>query len=473
MKHSWLAVLILALVVRSAVFATILPDPQRVLLASDSTQYLQRAQSIALEGRFGVISKGRFTLDVLRTPGYPALIALLILLTGEIAPLRTIAAAQVLIGGFLTLGVMSLAERLAHRANMPEAPIALIAGALYAFAPISVIMTGYAYAEILFTVWMVIAALLMLIGIERESFWIIGASGIAYGLATLTRPIGLPLVPLLILIPLIAPFDQSTNPQTDDIRDDKVHYPYIHWGDAGVALAGFLVILIPWLTRNALLFDRFSLSSITDINLYYYNAASLESHRQGISLDEARIQLADQLSREPKPDTRWPHAAEGALARKVILAHPFAFAFYNGIDALNGLRPGFSFMRSLGGVDSNATDSIDTFMHSDLASVLREIQSQSPLVILLEALFLTYILVVAIFSLVGLIVLALRRQWVALILLVAIPALLLYLPGIASNARFRAPVEPFLTILAAMGIEFIWRLVQQWRDRARFAPQSA
>ena len=47
-----------------------------------------------------------------------------------------------------------------------------------------------------------------------------------------------------------------------------------------------------------------------------------------------------------------------------------------------------------------------------------------------------------------------NRNWLALIIGLLIPIWFLYLPGIAGNARFRAPVEGLLTLIAAVAI--IW-----------------
>ena len=84
----------------------------------------------------------------------------------------------------------------------------------------------------------------------------------------------------------------------------------------------------------------------------------------------------------------------------------------------------------------------------------------------LEGYLLLFVAALVVLSLVGLVVLLTRKKWMEVILLVLIPALLLYLPGIASNARFRAPVEPFLAILAALGLDAILSLLRRRRGEA-------
>jgi hypothetical protein len=260
-----------------------------------------------------------------------------------------------------------------------------------------------------------------------------GLGGILFGLAALTRPIGLLLLPLLALIPLARPPLRMT------------------WRHALAVSLGFALVVGVWMGRNAILFGRFALTTIGDLNLYYYNAANLEAHRLGVSLGEARAMLDGEIQRRGGGDPRWPSDPYGALAREIIWEHPLLFAWVNGVDALNGFRPGFSFMLSLFGEGSGARAPIPAFMHGDLRAVLAAMQGQAGLILALEGYMLLFIGALILCGLVGAVALLARRAWSETVLLVLIPALLLYLPGIASNARFRAPVEPLLALLAATG----------------------
>ena len=223
------------------------------------------------------------------------------------------------------------------------------------------------------------------------------------------------------------------------------------WRPALASVAGLALLAGLWMGRNGALFGRFSMSAISDINLYYYNAASLEAHRQGIPLDEARALLGDRLEAMPPNESRWPGAQMGALARELILAHPLAFAWYNGIDALNGLRPGFSYMLLLFGDPGSIRDPIQTFRNGDLAGAVRALPGESIPILMLEIYLIAATGVLVVLAVVGCAALIARRQWAAACLAGLLPAILLYLPGLASNARFRAPAEPFLALLAGAG----------------------
>ncbi len=435
-RAALIAVLAAALLARALVVLAILPDPERVTLASDTRQYLSLGTMLAETGRFATPSRQGPVPDALRTPGYPALIAVLIGL-GDPRPLVSLAVVQALLGTLAAGGVILLGERLVS----PRA--GLLAGLIYALSPIAAVMTGYGYSETLFAALMIGAALALTAALERDRPPLSAGSGVIYGLAALVRPIGLPLLPLLAAIPLTRlPLRRG-------------------WLHALALAAGFLLAAGPWMARNAAIYGRFALTTISGYNLFYYNAASLEAHRLGIPVEEARRRLNTELEARPAPDSAWPGAAEGALARETILAHPLAFAWHNGVDALNGLRPGFSFMLGLFGRGSELGDPVSRFMTGDIGEIAAAMRGQAGAILLLEGYMALHTAGLIAFSLIGVIGLAARRDWAALILLGLIPALLLYLPGLASNARFRAPVEPFLAVAAAAGLLAVQRAIRR------------
>jgi hypothetical protein len=438
-RSTLLIILLVALLARLPVMLTILHHPERAILGSDARQYLGLAAILAQYGVFSETPPPILEPHALRTPGYPVFIAPFVPIWG-VRPLGPLAVAQGVIGAAVAVGVAILGCRLFDRR------VGLIAGVVYALAPISVVMTGYAYAETLFAAWLVGGALLLVAGLDRQRWWLSGLGGLAFGAAALTRPIGLPLIPPLLAIPLSRlPLRRA-------------------WRHALALLVGFTLLAGAWMARNYSYFERFSLSIVGDLNLYYYNAASLEAHRLGIPLDEARARLDEQLAGWPVEGDPWPAASQGALARAAILAHPIAFAWYNALDALNGFRPGFSFLLGLFNQSADLRETVAAFMSGNIPAALEALRTQAALILALEGYLLLFTAALAALSLVGLAVLLIRKKWMEVILLALIPALLLYLPGIASNARFRAPVEPFLALLAALGLDAILTLFRRRRD---------
>jgi len=419
-----------ALVMRLPVVLAVLAEPGRAIISSDCQQYLGLARNLLAHGVFSLSDGPPFVPEIIRTPGYPVfLLSILSWCDGDC--LVSIVALQALLGALIAPGVMLLGTRLiGERAGR-------LAGLLYAIAPTPAIMGGFAQTETLFSALLIAGTLVL---VARRHIWAAVASGVILGIAVLTRPIGLLALPLFATYPLL----------------DR-HFREI-WRRSAALLAGAALIVLPWMARNAYHYGVFKLSTISDGNLYYYNVAGTEARRRDIPIDEARSRLAEELSVWPGSDSQMPIVRAGEFARHLVWQHPLWFAWANGVDAINGFRPGFSFMFYLVGDNSNAEAFSQAMMRNDMG-----ILSLQPLIILAVAAYMAVFQgLLLVLCVLGIISLLWKREWNGVLLLVAIPGWFLYMPGIASNARFFAPVVPLLCILASGGIV---RLVLPFFDK--------
>ena len=145
-RHELLLVLLAALFARLLVpiIAGTFRDISYFSISDDSHQYLQLAESL---------TAGSFYRDgaaeVLRTPGYPLLVALGVL-AGQ--PIGLTILLQVVLGGMAAVLVYALAQRLAARLGCRNSRrVALFAGLLYALDPLSVVHSSFLLSETLFT----------------------------------------------------------------------------------------------------------------------------------------------------------------------------------------------------------------------------------------------------------------------------------------------------------------------------------
>jgi len=369
------------------VLLAVVPNPETAILASDSREYLAVANNMIKNGVYSSQIEPPYHIEHNRTPGYPALLMPMILVFGS-RPIIPIVLVHIFLG---TLAVY-LAGQLGRYMFSEEVGVG--ASLIAAISPISIIMGAYVYTEVFFSTLLIGSILALVVGSNKNSPPLILTSGLLLGLAALTRPIMLPLLPL----PLVA------------LALRMKAFSQI-WKQLLICALGMFLICVPWMIRNANTFGRFSLTSISDTNLYYYNAASLEAHLTKRSLSEVRDNLADQLEETPQPEgDRWPAAREAAIARDIILENPLAFLWYNGIDALNGLRPGFSFLLSLFGSNEDIDQTIQTFMRGDAASIFDATRSQAGLILLLEGYMLLYIVTLLIAHVAGVGLLQNRRR---------------------------------------------------------------
>lgn len=446
----WLGILVvIGLLLRLPVVFAVVRQPDVAILASDSREYLALANNLI---DYGVYSTEKnpppLPLEHNRTPIYAAFLMPFVFIWGA-APLVPIVASQALLGLLIApLTALFAAHFWGQR-------FGVIAGLIAVLSPMSAIMSGYVYTEVFFTLLLLGGLFLAVKSIANER-WLTGVlSGLLLGSAALTRPILLPTLSIIAIGLLFYVLKQKNG------------LPYA----AAIICVSFLPLL-PWMARNATLFGRFSLTTISDTNLYYYNAASLEAHLTDQSLDETRQRLAIELESIDAEGSRWPAARERELARGIILDTPLAFAWYNGVDAINGFRPGFSFLLSLNGQDDSVAVAVRTFTDGTFADAIQVVREQPIGVMLLQLYMVIYLLVLLLMLLGGIVILFIERQWHILLLCLGISGALLYLPGIASNARFRMPVEPLMATIGAYGIVFIAQKLMA-KDSLRDATETS
>ncbi len=445
--YRWLGLLFaFSLLVRVPVVITVAHDAEIAILASDSREYLALANNMLEYGTYSAEQDPPpLPIEHNRTPTYVIYLMPFVALWPA-SPLLPVVITQSFLGAIISVLTAMLGRQIF------AAHVGLIAGWLASVSPMAVIMSGFIYTEILFAVLLLAGFVCLVEGLQDEKWPLSLLGGAFLGLATLTRPILLPILPIIGIGLLWFANRQKADRQK--------------------LLAGFVVgllLLTPWMGRNLAQFGRFSLTTISDTNLYYYNAASLVGHLSDEGLEAARADLAIRLAGVDVSGDPWPAARERALAREIILDAPVAFAWYNGLDALNGFRPGFSFLLALTGQDASASEAIRTFTDGSIDDARKTVLQQGGLLIALQSYMMVYIIVLLGSTIVGIVLLLMERQWPILLLCIGTSAALLYLPGIASNARFRMPVEPLLAIVSAY---VVWIIVGKIGSRKHHFDRS-
>lgn len=188
--------------------------------SGDSQWYLAAARNL-VERHF--FSADGLTPTAFRPPLYPAVIASLWF--GHSAPLVLVLLLQAILGALTVALVYVIARRDFYR------PVALLAGIGMALAPMTGRFTAVVLTETLFT-------FLLTLGVyfwDRERY---GGTGIALGLALLTRVTLAPFVILLPLLTLLRPWRAQRR------------------GFLLIAIVSCAVASI-WIVRNAVVFHRF------------------------------------------------------------------------------------------------------------------------------------------------------------------------------------------------------------------------
>ena len=393
-----LAVLAVALVVR---LAAIVATPGHELV-SDPADYARHAYSLVHDGSYpeSVVTGGP---TAIRPPAFPFLVAGVFAVSGDrVGAVRVV---QALLGAL----IVALIALIAREIWGPRT--GLVAGALAAIFPPLVVVGVTLFSEPLFVALMLGAILAVLRWRGAPRTRLLVAAGVLMGLATLTRPNG-----ALVLIPLLF----------------AVWKPR-EWRSAGSYAAPALLLVCaalavaPWTVRNALTMDAFVPVSDQDgfTLIGTYNETSRELGGAWIPAN-----LDPRIDRFIEERSDWNEVRLGsalrAEARRYAFDHPgylLTVAKHNTLQLL-----------SLDWDDEKTGQRVGAGLGTGWAAL---------------AAFGFYPFLAL--ALLGLIVGGWRR---APLWFWAIPVLLASVIMVAASSRFRAPIDPFLLMLAATGV--VW-----------------
>lgn len=406
------------------------------LVTPDSAGYLANADTLAWHGRFAADPAG--PPEIVRTPGYPLLIAAVERAAGVRAaagqaPPRLVVpllALQIALDVLLVY----LAYRLA-RAFVEPGP-AVLAAAIQATSAVAVAASARVLTDSL-TALLVTAALLCLVRhLRRRSLSPVVLAAVLLAAATYLRPIAM-LLPLALAPPLLR------------------RRPPGRLAPA-LLLAVFAACLAPWVVRNAAVAGYPDFSAIGAVNLHEYNAPALEARLTGADeaalRQRARDETQARAATTPPADLyRWKERrAMGEIAR-----HPVLYAWVHLRANLGTLLPGVTDVLEIAGVTAGQRGTLAVLRRDGLAAAVRHyfggntpaIALAVPSVLLLAA---TYL---------GAAIAAIRgvrhRPTRAQLLLVLTALYFLLLPGPAAHPRFRVLVMPVLSIAAAAGLAWL------------------
>ena len=430
-------IIVVGLVIRLGLLAVIASHPERGI-NPDSESYLQPAISLSSTGVYPPDS-GK------RTPLYPLFIALIYFLGGQNPVL--IMAAQILLDAITIYLTYILGSRI-----FPK-PAALLGAFLMAINIDSITYDFYYMTETLATLFTLAALLAWEKGYQEDRWGWMVIGAVLMGLSVLTRPIAL-YFPIVLIIWLLL---KKARPFSRRILGASVYF------------AAFLLTLLPWVIRNYQTIGLPTVSTISQYNLLFYNAASLEAHLRGIGEKQVRqeyVILQEQRMAELGLEDTFGNQArvQSKLAREVILSHPVQYIYVHLKSDLNSLLPDTNIMELLG-ITTGGKGTLNVLNEKGLIAAVRHYFGGKTWLI---AVLLPYMLLLGfmyITGIAGTIQLFRERNWLALIILITTCAYFLLIPGAPSIARFRVPIMPYLSLLSATGIYTVYQFWQTRKSR--------
>ncbi|MBY0455820.1 MAG: hypothetical protein K2V38_00625 [Gemmataceae bacterium] len=355
--------------------------------------------------------------EAFRTPGYPLFLAIF----GGTSGLRLAYLAQCLLSAFAAVCLVRIARNLGCREGA-----ALLAGWLWAIHPAVLTADLLPLTESLF-------GSLALIGLAFANRTAPAARtlpGALIGFTALVRPLGLLYLPTALIL--------------------GWHGAQRKWLAAGVMVLVAVVPSAGWAARNAATGSGARVSTVGELNLYYYGAAYVRSEERGedwLTAWPARVgELTQNLEGKLEP-----RADVFALARKEALAefraHPATTAKVAAKSQVKlSIDHSAPLAAGLYGVEYQPSGFFSDLLRGQFDSAKLSVWSAIALPwTLLNA-------VIALLAAVGFVRAALRRKW-ALVFGCAIPIVLFSLATFPVGLeRFRLPFMPFLFVLAACAI---------------------
>ncbi|MFC2142071.1 ArnT family glycosyltransferase [Acidobacteriota bacterium] len=450
-----LLIFLLSLILNFVFTIPVLSDPKRAYQA-DSEEYESLALSLLNSNDYPSIN---------RTPGYPFFIATIYAIFG-VKPAAVIIFQAIL--NSLSTMLVYLVGKLIF-----DPKVALAGAFIYAVNPLQLLYSSQLMTEMLFTFILLIAMYFFLIFIKNEKTINMIVAAFFFALSTMCRPIGL-FLPVIIafIIPILLK------------KTLKLKILY-----SGVFLFLYLLFLMPWAIRNYVRYEVFTVSTISQYNLVYYNAAGVIAEVDHISFSEANTKLEEMIFKEGKKI----HAEFERRDSKYIFEDPLLLrnpelrkmALNIG---LNSIRNNFSaylkthligviktlafpplgiyqikrhfhnseFTDLVGMDEDEQAELLSESNNKDIYNLLKTRLLKLPSVLrflwIYASLFMVMQYIAVFYSLKSLFG---KTQMKYVIILLILILYFVLIPGIAGNSRFRVPVEPYLAVIAGIGLAVI------------------
>ena len=420
-----------------ALLAYVSTQQETIFLAPDTLPYINLAKALFAGKGFAVDG----VPEIVRTPGFPVF-----LLPG--VAVGHVKSTTILLQVLANTLTIYLIYRISLRI-FKSVEIALLSALLYSIEPLSILFSCMLLTETVFVAILVCAVFFLIHYLDSRSRVTLSVSAALFAGATYVRPISyfLPIVLTVVLLVWLA----AKQPRKRAVFADICIFFAIAMGLLGL-----------WHVRNGAVSGYTGFSAIADKNLYFYKGASVLAAAQGVSYYDMQRQMGymDEqayAARHPDQNT-WSDSRRFSYMRRegtrILLDHPVAYARIH----LTGMA------RTL--LDPGAVDYLKLFrrypqsggllgviIDEGLWHTVTRLPKERPGVfwtsLLLGALLILYL------ALAGAAILARRgfanNTQVVIILCVVVYFLVLS-GGPNSLGRFRHPLMPFISLLAAYGL---------------------
>ena len=413
----------------------------RIILVISVQDHLERAYepdtSGYIEPALRLLHGEGFIDDPHRTPVYPLFIASVYWVAGE-KPLAVIIVQ-------IFLSVLTVYMTFWVGSHLISESAGLIAALLMAVSIEAITHSFFLLTETLFSLLFLGSILAYVIFDQtRKRSWLV-YSGCFMGFSILCRPIALYFPILFLLIILFG----SAKGFLERMIKSLLY---------GVCV---LIVILPWMLWNYSTIGMATVSTISDYNLLFYNAALLRANQTGQYTDQVRDQLSDQVDQiltesnlVDMPANR--SVIDREVAIKIISGDPVRYVYLHLRSDLNNLLPGITDLTEILGITVGGKGTLAVLNKDGLMAAISHYFADQVWLLGLFAPAIALLAITYLADLIGMGRLIKRRKWFTFCMLVLPLLYLMLIPGAPSNQRFRVPALPYITLLASYGLIITW-----------------
>lgn len=432
------------------------------IIGNDSGGYIATARVLLAEGRFA--SFGEEEPQSYLMPIYPVFLAGVLTVTRDA---RWVVLLQAILAGFSAVFIWKIGSAVSHRVGVGAA-------LLFAADPVGIFYSTTILTETLFIFLLFFSIYMYVRYFDGYIGWYF-LIGIVLGIATLTRPTALVVLPVLAAVMwLYPPTFQNARPQIlsagfNPLREGGRMYSKNHIrrvvACVFVMTVGFFIIVFPWMLRNKVLFDSWSLTAVATTQWFQQSAPLYYAYKQHVSHAEAyevfRVRLMEINPHKSDEGTLHNTPYMGRVVREFLLEDPFGYAYFHAIKTLpfffsDGLR---DIGRRMGFVEVNQPNIGNLLLARDMRGLWNALahNSLSSVLLLVGASIWFIIIIGMMISIAGLRVSSQTGAYIIALCLLIILVTALIAGGPNASARYRFSVSPFMFIAAVYGFECLWK----------------
>ncbi len=381
----------------------------------DSGDYLALAQNLAAHAQYHVsLEDTDGLLALMRSPGYPALIAMASFIAGNFG--------YFLVNLLCLYGIGVLTIKLGREWGMDKCswllPLFLLT------SPALIVMTSVALTEVPFTFWLMLGLFLLCRNRPLEA-------GLSLSMATIIRPAGIYLFAPLALWMLW--------------QRKKIIYVLIFAAAANL-------LPLAWCTCNYIRTGYFTFTTMEGYYMLYYKAGSFLSKRDNIPFDAMCRKLDTQLTAEnPVERSRQAYV----LGKKIIIDNMPEVIFWMQRDVPYFLMPDINPLLERLQLVSGNRGTLDILRRQGAVAALKHYFSGNPAAAIIALVYMVFYTLCWLLMLFGIWSFYRRRDFAALGLTVLCIAYFWVLPIGNLDWRFRIPALPLIFIFFTSGAIYL------------------